>query len=90
VSALGARPGKPRNVTARSWFVAHADGRVSFVVRRRAESGSPSGLELAFEGADDAEALAAYDEWTDAQAERVTRQAERRGKWGPRGAGRMS
>jgi hypothetical protein len=87
--ALGARPGRPRNVTNRDWLVDHPDGRVSFVTLRRAESGGPSNLVLAFEGADDAEARGSYLDWLDEQHERVTRMAARRAKWGPLGTGKM-
>lgn len=59
------------------------------MILRRAEAGSPSGLTLAFEAANDAEALAAYNEWEDAQHDRTYRNAERRANWGPLGTGKM-
>jgi hypothetical protein len=87
---MNALAGRPRDVTNRGWFVDHDDGSVSYVIVRRAESGGPNAMSLAFHGETEAAALSAYGRWLDVQHERVYRNADRRSKWGPEGNGKMA
>jgi hypothetical protein len=84
---------RPRDVGLHGpckWFVDHADGTVTLIVRRTADSGVRHGLEHRFHGENDAAALAAFDAWGAAQYEEATRRARRMAKWGPTGTGKMS
>ena len=87
---LEVRPGRPRDVHSGWCWVDHPDGTVSYVIHRRAESGAPSGVTLAFHGETEAEAYGAYEDWGMTQYDRVRRGAERRAKWGPLGTGKMA
>lgn len=88
--SLETRPGRPREVSGTSWWVDHPDGSVSYVIVRRAESGAPNGMTLAFHGTDERETTGRYEEWLATQGERVVRQAERRSKWGILGTGKVT
>jgi len=89
IASIDPRPGRPRVIDSRSWFVDHGDGRVSYCTIRRVEGGAPNGLVLGFEAASEAAALALFDRYREEQGVRVERNAERRGKWGPEGKGMM-
>lgn len=87
---LEPRSGRPYNVRSGRHFRKNDDGTVSYAIVRREESGAPSGAIYYFTGADEAAALACFEQWCDQRYEVVRRQSERRSKWGPLGAGKMS
>jgi hypothetical protein len=78
----------PRLRTASSWFENNADGTVTLVVLRRVEQAAGLWNEVRCDGATDADAEAAYDDYCEQSGEKSRRTAARRLRWGPAGVSR--